>query len=127
MVPAKAVKAAGGTGPCSMTRPLQGRSGDCGDTNNPTQAPGAATGAVPASQEGAELPGVRAVRQALPRRRPGARLRPSEGEWWCSWGRRDEPGGHRSAGKRSAAAGTEGGTEDEDVSTRPGPKGGNPE
>ena len=35
MVPMKAVKTVGGTGPCSMMLPLLGRSGDCGDTSNP--------------------------------------------------------------------------------------------
>src|SRR5712692_9208430 len=80
VVPVKAAKAAGGKGPCSKRRPQQGRIGDCGDTKNSGKDPGTATGALPASQEGAELPSVRAVRQGLPKGRAGPRLRAGEGE-----------------------------------------------
>src|SRR5713101_8152744 len=85
VVPVKAAKAAGGKGPCSKRRPQQGRIGDCGDTKNSGKDPGTATGALPASQEGAELPSVRAVRQGLPKGRAGPRLRAGEDEAVPAW------------------------------------------
>ncbi len=78
----KAVKAAGGKGLYSRTRPLQERDGDCGDTRNPSINPGPATGAVPASQEGTALPRLCPLRQGVSTGHSGARLRAGESQRW---------------------------------------------
>src|SRR6185369_4842639 len=123
IVPAKAAKTAGGTGPYSTTRPLRQRTGDCGDTSNTPKDPGAATGAVPTSQEGPELPSLRAARQGLPRRRAGPRLRASKGERWGTWRGWGDLRGHRDGRDRGLSAGTERGAEDEAIPTRTGEAG----
>ena len=128
VVPTKPGNAGGGKGPQFKDNARRGESREIGDEPDTSTEGSEATGGVACQSEGiARLSLLSAVRQGVSSRRAGIRLPMLLGQRRGGGGGRPDVRGHREVRGGTVAGRTDGGTQEEDVSSAAGPAGVHPQ